>query len=313
MDISHKEEDLDVADQPEDDASNAPAPECFADQNVFARPSAYISSLVAKLPVHEQLTRDQTLFVARFAQACDEAWEDEHKPPHQRKVHHILLLGQGGSGKTHVVQNIVFEAVLYIWPPQSEDEPTLLVVASSNAQAKNISTADVKARTLHNASGMRVQQYINAKMRPGNKQKHLTRLWGQVRVLVIEEVSMVAAGWYNMLDYRSMCARSRTHDVSETTYKKPHHHFGRTFIVIHLGDFLQLRPTANIGLIQDVNAKRADGTYIYTEPPSLEVQHAIRTFSAIPHVFELRGTKRFKPNDPLIELLACINPPRVMG
>lgn len=73
-----------------------------------------------------------------------------------------------------------------------------------------------------------------------------------------------------------------------------------------LGDFLQLSPTANIGLIQDVNGKKEDGSFKLPEPPTLEIQHAIRTFKAIPHVFELRGTKRFKPNDPLIELLSCM-------
>ena len=83
-----------------------------------------------------------------------------------------------------------------------------MVVATSNAQAKNISTAAVKARTLHNASGMRVQQLINVKMRPGHQQAHLTRLWNSVRVLVIEEISMVAAASYNMVDFRSMCGRS---------------------------------------------------------------------------------------------------------
>jgi len=72
------------------------------------------------------------------------------------------------------------------------------------------------------------------------------------------------------------------------------------------GDFLQLSPTANIGLIQDVNEKRDDGSYKFAEPPTLEIQHAIRVFRSIPHVFELRGTKRFKANDPLIELLQCM-------
>ena len=308
MEISHKEEDLDIDDAAEDEASAAaPLPtECFSNQDVYATPSAYISALICKLPTDEQLTRDQTLFVARFAQACDEAWKDEQKPPNQRKVHHMLLLGQGGSGKTHVVQKLVFTAVCYIWPSQNEDEPTLMVVASSNAQAKNISTVNVKGRTMHNASGMRVQQLINTKMRPGNKQKSLVRLWNQVRVLIIEEVSMVAAANYNMLDFRSMCGRSLSHDVSEVNYKKPDHHFGRIPIVIHLGDFLQLSPTANIGLIQDVNAKREDGSYKYAEPPDVEIQHAIRLFKAIPHVFELRGTKRFKPGDPLIQFLTCM-------
>ena len=72
---------------------------------------------------------------------------------------------------------------------------------------------------------------------------------------------MVSAASYNMLDFRAACGRGKAYDVSETTYKNPRHHFGRVPIVIHLGAFLQLTPTANIGLIQDVNAKTQDGTY----------------------------------------------------
>ena len=110
-----------------------------------------------------------------------------------------------------------------------------MVCAASNAQAKNISTVSVKARTLHSASAMRVQKMVNEKMRPGEKLGNLQMLWRQVRALIIEEVSMVAAELYNMLDFRSMCGRSLDFDVYEATYKLFHHHFGRIPIVIHLG------------------------------------------------------------------------------
>lgn len=278
----------------------------FATQQVFKKPSGYVKHLIEQLPAEKRLTRDQLLFMARFAACCDEAWEDEKKPPAERRVHHLLLLGAGGSGKTYVVQSLVFKVVQFLWPARSKAEPTLMVVAASNAQAKNISTAEVKGRTIHNASGMRIQKLTNDLMRPGNKMASLERLWNEVRVLILEEVSMVAASWYNMLDVRSMHGRSKTFDVSETTYKKPHHHFGRVPIVIHLGDFLQLSPTANISLVEDVNAKRDDGSYKYHEPPSVEIQHAIKVFGNIPHVFELLSTKRFKPGDPLIDFLSCM-------
>ena len=68
-----------------------------------------------------------------------------------------------------------------------------MVVATSNAQANNASTETVKARTIRKSSGMRVQQLINPKMRAGNKQGQLSRLWIHVMVLVIDEVSIVAA------------------------------------------------------------------------------------------------------------------------
>eukprot|EP00969_Alexandrium_andersonii_P204343 9030096-Alexandrium_andersonii.AAC.1 len=68
-------------------------------------------------------------------------------------------------------------------------------------------------------------------MRPGKKQKTLSLLWGEVRVLVIEEVSMMAAAVYNTLDIRAAHGRAATHDVCEATYLRPNHHFGRVPIV----------------------------------------------------------------------------------
>ena len=58
---------------------------------------------------------------------------------------------------------LVFKAVEYIWPNESPESPSMLVVATSNAQAKNIATRDWKARTLHNTAAMRVQQMVNVK------------------------------------------------------------------------------------------------------------------------------------------------------
>ena len=115
-----------------------PAPAFFADQSVWKTPSAYIvHHLLKSLPPEKALTRDQVLFMMIFAHACDQVWEDETsgKPRHLRKVHHLLLLGQGGSGKTHVVQNLVFKAVRFIWPSPTASSDTLMVLAFSNAQA----------------------------------------------------------------------------------------------------------------------------------------------------------------------------------
>ena len=310
LEVNHDEAEPDVMGSAVDPIAScgdgAKPSACFAVQDLYQTPSAYIKALIHELSSCQRLTSDQTRFVVDFADTCDKVWEDENKPPHERRSHHKLLLGQGGSGKTHVVQNLIFQAVNFIWPAANKEQPTLMVVASSNAQAKNISTTDVKARTIHNAAAMRVQELINPKMRPGNKLNQLTRLWDQVRVLIIEEVSMVSAACYNMLSFRAMHGRSKTHDVSEATYKREHHHFGRVPIVIHLGDFLQLRPTGNIGLVHDVNAKNDDGSFKQPEPPTLEIQHALRVFKAIPRVFELRGTKRFVVGDPLIDFLTCM-------
>ena len=97
------------------------APEStFATQTVYDRPSAFIAALINALPPHERLTKEQTLFMAKFADACDRAYADMQKLPKERRAPtHILLLGQGGSGKTHVVQKLVFRATAFICPPRT--------------------------------------------------------------------------------------------------------------------------------------------------------------------------------------------------
>ena len=117
---------------------------------------------------------------------------------------------------------------------------------------------------------------------------------------------MVSAAHYNMLDFRAMYARTKSHGVTESNYSRPGCSFGRCPIVIHLGDFLQLSPTAALGLVTDVNAKKDDGSYVFDEPPSVEIQNAIKVFKRIPCVIELQGTKRFVEGDPLIKLLECM-------
>ena len=160
---------------------------------------------------------------------------------------------------------------------------------------------------------MRVQKYLNGRMGAKNKGVQLQRFWSDVSVLIIEEISMVAAPLYNMLDYRAMLGRSQRHEVYATHGDPSHDYkyvpFGRCPIVIHLGDFLQLAPTASLSLITNLNEMRDDGSYVHGDHSVtcwLEVQHACNLFRRIPCVFELHGTKRFVPGDPLIDFLSCM-------
>ena len=90
--------------------------------------------------------------------------------------------------------------------------------------------------------------------------------------------------------------------------------FGRCPIVILLGDFLQLPPANNISVVEDLLAKdEATGQYVRKETPSLEVQYGCKLFKAVPHVFELQGTKRFVKGDPLADFLMCMRRRDVTG
>ena len=142
-------------------------------------------------------------------------------------------------------------------------------------------------------------------MAAGSNEKGLQKLWSSVRVLVVEEISMVSALLYNMLDFRAMLGRRLVFGVDPNTYAKTGCAFGRVPIVLHLGDFFQLRPTAQLSLLDDLMAQDEHGNWKHADVPA-EVQHAQKVFAEIPDVFELRGTMRFKPGDPLIDLLQCM-------
>ena len=91
----------------------------FTDQNIYANPSDMLSDMVANLPSNRRLNEDQHIFILRFADVLDTVWkEDQDLPPERRSVYHMLLLGQGGSGKTHIVQNLIFPVVHFIWPAE---------------------------------------------------------------------------------------------------------------------------------------------------------------------------------------------------
>lgn len=276
----------------------------FSEQPHYSKPSDLVKDMIAALPTNKQLNEDQRIFMFRFAEVLDVVYDQENNeclPPEKRNVYHMLLLGQGGSGKTHIVQNIIFPVIHFVWPAQ-QDQQTLMVVAAKNAQAKNISTEQVRARTLHGAALLGVQALTNSNMAAGSKQQALQQLWSSVRVLVVEEISMVSALLYNMLDFRAMLGRCALFKVTPQTYTRTGHAFGRVPIVLHLGDFFQLRPTAQLSLLDDLDAKDEDGNNMYTDVPA-EVQHAQKLFGSIPDVFELRGTMRFKQGDPLIDIL----------
>ena len=284
--------------------------ECLHIFYVYAKPSHLVKALVRALQSKSKLNEDQSIFIDRFAEVLDTMYEQERTlKPERRHVYHMLLLGQGGSGKTHIVQNIVFPVVEFIWP--AGEQSTLMVVAAKNVQAKNISTDTVRAKTLHAASLLGVQSLTNSNMAACSKEQALQKLWSQIRVLVIEEISMVSAFLYNMLNFRSMLGRRSMFGVDVNTYTKTGCAFGRVPIILHLGDFFQLRPTAQVSLLDDLNEQDEGGKFKHVEVPA-EVQHAQKLFASIPDVFELRGTMRFKPGDPLIELLQRMREGRSM-
>merc|ERR1711860_399493 len=116
-------------------------------------------------------------------------------------------MGQGGSGKTAIVQDVALPTMDLVFPPDEMGTKSSLIVCSSWAQAENISTAEHKAVSCHNAANMRVQSLRNRDMLPGEQRPRLEEKWSSRRLLVLEEVGMISPALYNMLLYRSFPGR----------------------------------------------------------------------------------------------------------
>jgi len=105
----------------------------------------------------------------------------------------------------------------------------------------------------HNVPALRVQPYRNRDMMPENKKAALEAKLDARRALVIEEVSMISPALYNMLLFRFYHGRLKRWQIpQERYYVQKLCAFGCIPLVLHLGDFLQLRPTAAMSLLTDL-------------------------------------------------------------
>jgi len=113
---------------------------------------------------------------------------------------------------------------------------------------------------------------------------------------------MVGPSLYNMVLYCSFLGRRERWDLPESEYNRLSGAFGRMPIVIHLGDFLQLKPTGS-GMSLITNLEEIPQHW---EVPA-EHQSAMKLFMHTPLCFELLATSRFK--GPLRDLMAFMRNP----
>ena len=115
----------------------------------------------------------------------------------------FLLLGQGGCGKTFIVQQFVARVVAYAFGTNE----AIRMLAFSNPQATNLSSDRFPAVTVHRACGMAVQKMSNSLLNPGDKLTALEAFWGPARLTVGEEITMWPAEIFNMGLVRSAWGR----------------------------------------------------------------------------------------------------------
>ena len=302
------------------DCEEQPAVARFADQERWSKPSDYVAHLAAqfeagmttppgKRKFKKTLTQNQVRFLAGFAKAVNEVWSDEQdeKPHHQRRRHDLLLIGEGGSGKTAIVQDIVLTTIDFLWPPTSNDidGSSSVIACFSWAQAENISTTRHKATTCHAASAMRVQSMRNSAMQPGEKLGLLKQKWADKRLLVLEEISMISPALYNMILYRSFWGRKAAWNVEENIYNTVTGAFGRMPLVIMLGDSLQLQPTNSPSLLDDLNLVQSTSEKSFPA----EHQRAQRLFLQTAACYQLTESNRFRGDPQMQEMLSFMRSP----
>ena len=100
---------------------------------------------------------------------------------------------------------------------------------------------------------------------------------------------------YNMVAYRAYLGRFERWEVQESDYDKLRGAFGRMPIVIHLGDFLQLKPTgcSGVSLISDFDDLAARGVQL-----APEFQAVMKQFCSTPLCFQLQRSNR--ATDPIL-------------
>jgi len=141
---------------------------------------------------------------------------------------------------------------------------------------------------------------------PIEKKALLEKIWGHLKLLVLEEVSMISPNLYNMLLYRSFHGRRTQFTVEEAGYLTRACAFGRLPIVLYLGDFLQLKPTGT-GLSLLSSFSTLDDPSQQSAPPA-EHQQAMKFFCATPICFELQASNRFKDKE-LTDLMNFMRTP----
>ena len=219
--------------------------------------------------------------------------EQRQVPWKDRTCKVYRLFSEGGCGKTWLIHSFVVPAVLYAF--QTVD--AIRLVAFTNAQAANLSSEHITARTLHTACGMTVQKLSNELLAPGQKLKPLMAYWEPVRVLAMDEITLCPAEAYNMGMLRTAFGRQEMTQMNIGDYAIRGNYWGKIQLVLQLGDPLQNRPVRSISLFdtQEMLVEMArEGKEV-----SVEAQNGIRAFGDADLTMQLDQTRRFVPDDPL--------------
>ena len=144
-----------------------------------------------------------------------------------KRGENIFMTGQGGTGKTRLIEKFVEHCIC---------NNTAFQVCALTGCATILLPDVCKARTIHSWSGIKLCKGDNKRIVSNAlKNRAVKSGWRKVRVLIVDEVSMMSVKMLEVLD--AIARKSRSNEYLP---------FGGIQVVF-VGDFYQLPPVGTIG------------------------------------------------------------------
>lgn len=275
-----------------------------------------------ELAINHTLNRQQILAVAPIAWVMEQMWLNRSNPDSMladgacNESCNCLWLGAGGSGKTYA-----YSKVLRPMFRRYFSEAGYIVGAPTHAAVRLLGP---EAKTLHkwaNVSpntGLDRRSLRSAK----NKGNPIEKKIIEVMAVLLDELSMNPPDVYHAAGFRFALLRQERMMLDMSRYLQEW--FGRVPIGVQLGDFLQLRPTAQRSLCEWHDAQRATDTAAAAsssdEEPVADEEAAQRTSNAaelgrnlfknsLQRVVHFTGSGRFSEcpsGQQLVQILMCM-------
>jgi hypothetical protein len=175
----------------------------------------------------QKLNADQRDYVYNIA----------HHFKHSEEPIYHLLTGGAGVGKSLVIK-VIYQTLIRIFNSNIDDDPdqpTVLLAAPTGKAAFNI-----KGQTIHSALKLPINQSTLSELSADISNTLATR-YARLRVVILDEISMVGQTTFNMVDQRLR------------HWFNPEKPFGG-LSVIAVGDFFQLRPVYQRSLYSPVSS-----------------------------------------------------------
>ena len=236
----------------------------------------------AELAINHTLNRQQILAVAPIAWVMEQMWLNRSNPDSMladgacNESCNCLWLGAGGSGKTYA-----YSKVLRPMFRRYFSEAGYIVGAPTHAAVRLLGP---EAKTLHKWANVSPNTGLDRRsLRSArNKGNPIEKKIIEVMAVLLDELSMNPPDVYHAAGFRFALLRQERMMLDMSRYLQEW--FGRVPIGVQLGDFLQLRPTAQRSLCEWHDAQRATDTAAAAsssdEEPVADEEAAQRTSNA---------------------------------